>query len=157
MHRTTTTAALLVTVAVSALSGCVTVSRPATPAPPPDTAPSQPSAPRPDGRADPRVVQAPAREALEMVGPSKHRHPARSTAAPHRAPTAPSATHRPSAPPAHPRTHPRADHPRKPRADVPDVSQPASKAPDVCALGKQYGGWRRDSPEAVICEQTYSH
>jgi hypothetical protein len=25
----------------------------------------------------------------------------------------------------------------------------------VCALGKQYGGWRKDSPEAVICERAY--
>ncbi|MEU6251978.1 hypothetical protein [Streptomyces sp. NPDC047043] len=29
------------------------------------------------------------------------------------------------------------------------------KTADVCALGRQYGGWRADSPEAVICEQTY--
>ncbi|MFI8241754.1 hypothetical protein ACIF83_31555 [Streptomyces sp. NPDC085866] len=156
MHRTTTTAALLVTVAVSALSGCVTVPRPATPAPPPDTAPSQPSSPRPDGSAEPRVVQAPAREALDMVGPSKHRHPVRPTATPHRAPAAPPDTHRTSAPPAHPRPHPRPDHPREQRGDIPDVSQPVPKAPDVCALGKQYGGWRRDSPEAVVCEQAYS-
>ncbi|MFD5793923.1 hypothetical protein ACFWIO_10365 [Streptomyces diastatochromogenes] len=159
MHRTTTTAALLVTVAVSALSGCVTVPSPATPGPPPDTAPSQPTAPRPDGSAEPRVVQAPAREALAMVGPSKHPHHAHPSAAPHRAPAAPPVTHRSPTPPAHPRPHPHPhpDHPRKPRVDLPDVSQPVPKAPDVCALGKQYGGWRGDSPEAVICEQTYGH
>ncbi|MFI2426576.1 hypothetical protein ACH5A7_21185 [Streptomyces sp. NPDC018955] len=28
-------------------------------------------------------------------------------------------------------------------------------APDVCALGRQYGGWRPDSPEATICEEAY--
>ncbi|WP_354670153.1 hypothetical protein [Streptomyces sp. S.PNR 29] len=26
---------------------------------------------------------------------------------------------------------------------------------DVCALGRKYGGWRADSPEATICRQTY--
>ena len=26
---------------------------------------------------------------------------------------------------------------------------------DVCALGKKYGGWRPDSPESKICDQTY--
>ncbi|WP_336115794.1 hypothetical protein [Streptomyces sp. PTD9-10] len=155
MHRTTTTTALLFTVAVSALSGCVTVPGPATPVPPPGTAPSQPSAPRPDGSAEPRVVQAPAREALEMAGPSKHPRPARATATPRRAPAAPPVTHRPSAPPAHPRPHPRPDQPHEPHPGVPDVSQPVPKAPDVCALGRRYGGWRGDSPEAAICDQAY--
>ncbi|MFF7976434.1 hypothetical protein [Streptomyces sp. NPDC007905] len=154
MHRTTTTAALLVTVAVSALSGCVTVQHSATPGPPPDTAPSQPTAPRPEGRAQPRVVQAPAREALEMAGPSGNPHHT-APAAPHRAPAPPPAGHRPAAPPA--RSRPHADRPRRPRVDVPDVARPAPKAPDVCALGKEYGGWRGDSPEAAICEQAYGH
>ncbi|MEU0457308.1 hypothetical protein ABZ322_30855, partial [Streptomyces sp. NPDC006129] len=26
---------------------------------------------------------------------------------------------------------------------------------DVCALGRRYGGWRADSPEATICQDTY--
>ncbi|MEU1404409.1 hypothetical protein ABZ471_18910 [Streptomyces sp. NPDC005728] len=154
MHRTTTTAAILITVAVSALSGCVTVSGPAIPGPVPDTARSHPSAPRPDGTSESRVVQAPAREALAMVGPSRHPHP--TEPAPHRTPAPPPATRHPSAPPAHrPRPHP--DRPRRPRAGLPDVSQPVPQTPDVCALGKKYGGWRRDSPEALICEQTYGH
>ncbi|GHI09306.1 hypothetical protein AQI88_31585 [Streptomyces cellostaticus] len=164
MYRTTTTAALLVTVAVSALAGCVTVQHTAAPGGPPDNAPSRPAAPRPDGSAQPRVVQAPAREALEMVGPSPH--PEHTTPAdPHRAapppaaPPAPPAAHRPPSPPAaahhHPRPHP--DHPRRPRVHVPNVPPPASKATDVCALGRKYGGWRKDSPEAVICEGTYGH
>ncbi|SOD88350.1 hypothetical protein SAMN06272765_5677 [Streptomyces sp. Ag109_G2-15] len=92
-----------------------------------------------------------------MVGPSKHPHHAHPSAAPHRAPAAPPVTNRPPAPPAHPQPHPHPDHPRKPRVDLPDVAQPVPKAPDVCALGKEYGGWRGDSPEAVICEQTYGH
>ncbi|MFJ9818960.1 hypothetical protein ACIRU3_27645 [Streptomyces sp. NPDC101151] len=155
MHRTTTTAALLVTVAVSALSGCVTVQRPATPGPPPDTAPSQPAAPRPDGTARPRVVQAPAREALAMAGPSEHPHHTGPTSS-HRTPAAPPpVTHGTPAAPAHPRQHPHPEQPRRPHTAVPDIPPPAPRAPDVCALGKQYGGWHRGSPESVICEQTY--
>ncbi|MGW0767455.1 hypothetical protein [Streptomyces sp. NPDC002676] len=152
MHRTTTTAALLFTVAVSALSGCVTVPGPATPGPPPDTVPSQPTAPRPDGSAEPRVVQAPAREALEMVGPPRHPERPAPTAA-HRPTAAPPVTRRPPAPPAPPRP----DHPRRTPVQAPDLPQPAPKAPDVCALGTKYGGWQKDSPEAVICRQTYGH
>ncbi|MEU4039190.1 hypothetical protein [Streptomyces collinus] len=151
MHRKTTTAALLVTVAVSALSGCVTVQRPATPGPLPDTTPSRLTAAGPDGSAQPRMVQAPAREALEMAGPSRHPHRTE-PAAPHRADPAPPAAHRPPAPPAHPRQEPTR---RRPPADVPAVPHPARGAEDLCALGRKYGGWRRDSPESLICERAY--
>ncbi|MFH9086352.1 hypothetical protein [Streptomyces sp. NPDC017673] len=152
MHRTTTTAALLVTVAVSALSGCVTV-RHATPAgSPPDSAPSRPTVTRPDGSAQPRVVQAPAREALERTGPS--RRPERSgPPARHWAPVTPGITHRPPAPPGPPL--PAAS--RRPHTPVP-LPPPAVTAPlDVCALGKTYGGWQKDSPQARICAQAYGH
>ncbi|ANP53746.1 hypothetical protein J2Z21_007966 [Streptomyces griseochromogenes] len=161
MHRTTTIAALVATVAVSALAGCVTVHRPPAPGRPADSQTSRPAAPRPDGSAWPRVVQAPAREALELVGPSRRPgHTAPAT--PRRAvpaPAAPPAPHRPPSPPAAARHHhqPRPVRPRRPRADVPQVAPPAAKAPGVCALGRQYGGWRKDSPEAVICEGTYGH
>ncbi|POX58537.1 hypothetical protein C3492_37270 [Streptomyces sp. Ru62] len=152
MHRTTTTAALLVTVAVSALSGCVTV-RHATPTgSPPDSAPSRPTVTRPDGSAEPRVVQAPAREALERTGPS--RRPERSgPPARHRAPAAPGITHRPPAPPGPPLPAPS----RRPHSPVP-LPPPAVTGPlDVCALGKTYGGWQQDSPQARICAQAYGH
>ncbi|GGS97425.1 hypothetical protein [Streptomyces chromofuscus] len=153
MHRTTTTATLLVTVALSAVSGCTTVQQGPTAVPPT-------SAPSPEGDSEPQIVQAPAREALEMIGPSRRPDPA--TPEPRR-PTAqvPSpARHAPS-----PRTHsrppsdPPRPEPRRPRrpppADVPDVTAPVREDTDVCALGSKYGGWRPDSPEAVICEQTY--
>ncbi|MER6708465.1 hypothetical protein ABT328_30190, partial [Streptomyces fumanus] len=26
---------------------------------------------------------------------------------------------------------------------------------DLCGLGRRYGGWRPDSPEATVCERTY--
>lgn len=155
VHRTTTTATLLVTVAVMALSGCVTVQRPPLPVPP-TAAPSQPPAPRPDGEGEPQIVQAPAREALEMIGPSRsaeprtpqrHRNPARE----------PAPVVRPAAPRSHPRpAHPEPRHGQQPGIEIPDVtgSVPKSQA-DVCGLGKRYGGWRADSPESVICRQAY--
>ncbi|MFI9804156.1 hypothetical protein ACIHEJ_07260 [Streptomyces sp. NPDC052301] len=158
MHRTTTTAALLITVAVSALSGCTTVHGPASPGPPPDAAPAQPSVPRPDGSAEPRVVQAPAREALEMVGPSRRPgHPTPTAVHPAAAAPPVPRRHRPAAPPAPPRPRPHPDHPRRSHTQVPDLSRPVATPPDVCALGRTYGGWRGDSPESVICEQTYGH
>ncbi|MFD8234081.1 hypothetical protein ACFV20_19640 [Streptomyces sp. NPDC059696] len=171
MHRTTTTATLLVTVAVSALSGCTTVPQP--PAPGPSSAPSRPSAPEPDGAARTPVVQAPAREALLLIEEASRR------------PEPATQTPRPAAPPAAPRQHaaqqpgnrevrprparperaePAPRGPRRSHADVPDVSEsvrqdvekrvPHSNA-DVCALGRRYGGWRADSPEATICRDTY--
>jgi hypothetical protein len=149
MHRTTTTAALLVTVAVSALSGCVTVQRPPAPGPR-DTVPSQPTVPRPDGSAEPKAVQAPAREALEMVGPSHSPGPpARSR------PAVTPVTTPPPSPRVHPRPQPHREPSRLPRVDVRDVPRAVPQEPDVCALGKRYGGWRPGSPEATICEQTY--
>ncbi|MEV6117387.1 hypothetical protein AB0L59_34110 [Streptomyces sp. NPDC052109] len=155
MHRTTTTAALLVTVAVSALSGCVTVQHPAAPGPPRQTTPSLPTAPRPDGSTEPRVVQAPAQEALEMTGPS--RHPKRRVPPPSHHPTAaPPVVHRPpAAPPAPPRPH--AERPRRSHTTAPDLSRSLPATSDVCSLGRQYGGWPQDSPEAAICEQAYGH
>ncbi|QIY61535.2 hypothetical protein HEP85_07380 [Streptomyces sp. RPA4-2] len=158
MYRTTTTAAtLLVTVAVTALAGCVTVQRPSAPGPLP--APALPS-PRPDGTAGERVVQAPAREALELVGPSREPSPgsSRTTARPHPAPPAQ------PAPQAHPHVTPPARRtPGRSRTDLPTTPPhhpPATKPPkaqDVCALGRKYGGWKPGSPEAVICKGTYGH
>ncbi|GCB51319.1 hypothetical protein [Streptomyces sp. NL15-2K] len=165
MHRTTTTATLLVTVAVSALSGCVTVQRP--PASGPTAVPSQPPAPRPDDpsrpddRAKPQVVQAPAREALEMIGPSRLPRPAapapRSAAPSAAAPARKQPPGRSHPRPAHPDPRrPEARRPPQPRIEVPDVPKTVpGNQQDVCALGKRYGGWRADSPEAMICRQAY--
>ncbi|MFD8519625.1 hypothetical protein [Streptomyces capillispiralis] len=161
MHRTTTTATLLVTVAVSALSGCVTVQRPL--APGAGTAPSQRTEPRPVGQNETQVVQAPAREALEMIGPSR---PPKASASPsHRA--APTTEPRRDAPPGHRTGQTRPAGPGSgghgrtpgPPVDLPGVAESmhgdASGRPDLCALGRKYGGWRADSPEAAICRDAY--
>jgi hypothetical protein len=152
VHRTTTTATLLVTVAVSALTGCVTVQRQPVPGPP--HAPSNPSAPRPDGSTEPQVVQAPAREALEMAGPSGRPSPTAPT--PHRG-RRPDTGAVPPAAPHHPYPGPRPRWSRHPgRIEVPPAaSQVFPRNRDVCDLGHRYGGWQADSPEARICAGTY--
>ncbi|WP_151482853.1 hypothetical protein [Streptomyces albicerus] len=153
MHRTATTATLLVTVAVSAVSGCVTVQRPPSPGVP--SAPSPAPEPRPDGRAETPVVQAPAREALELIGPS--RRPSAPAATPRRTPAS-----TPAAAPADPPRRPPADPPRRPKPQRPEHHAvprlPVPTAPvdtDVCSLGRAYGGWKADSPEAAICQEVY--
>ncbi|MGQ4359625.1 hypothetical protein [Streptomyces sp. SAS_272] len=153
MHRsTTTTATLLAAMAFSALSGCVSVQHPA--APGPAAAPSRPPVPEPDGRAGTQVVQAPAREALEMAGPPREpESSAPSAARPRTAAGGPAAgsLSRPHARPDRPERPRRA----QPRVEIPDVAAEVRGNAEVCALGETYGGWRGDSPEAVICEEAY--
>nr|BFD86059.1 hypothetical protein StreXyl84_54600 [Streptomyces sp. Xyl84] len=170
VHRTTTAATLLLTMAVSALTGCVTVQRPASGGPGPGAASAAAPAPRPEGGTGPRAVQAPAREALERADssgspePPAHPHP---PAAPH--PAAPAAPVSAPAPRArHPHPHPAPHSPGRPAHRPAPARPPAAHhgqapaaqgappaGPGVCALGKQYGGWRANSPEAKICGQTY--
>ncbi|WP_406370120.1 hypothetical protein OG788_09510 [Streptomyces sp. NBC_00647] len=156
MYRTTTTATLLVTVAVTALSGCMTVQPvPASGSP---SAPSGAGVPHPDSKAKPQIVQAPAREALERVGPP--RKPSPDEAARHRStppPQGPQAV-APVPPPQRSRPAPHAEprHP-KPRVARPPGTSDLPKRSDLCALGRKYGGWTADSPEAVICAKTYGH
>ncbi|MET8977215.1 hypothetical protein ABZX85_16490 [Streptomyces sp. NPDC004539] len=151
MHRTTTTATLLVTVAASALTGCVTVQH-HPPAPGASAVPSVPPLPRPDGNARTRVIQAPAREALDMVAPS------RTAPAPRRrgaeATQVPAARERESVPERRVRPQ-RPVTPDEPRIEIPDVESEVRRQADVCALGRQYGGWREGSAEARICDQAY--
>ncbi|MFC8141914.1 hypothetical protein ACFUKV_09120 [Streptomyces paradoxus] len=168
MHRTTTTATLLLTVAVSALSGCTTTV-PHPPAPGPSAAPSRPSTPVLEDEAETQIVQAPAREALQLIEEASHRPEPAAPAAP------PGATTEPGTPqPGHRDVRPRPARPQHPEparrgpqrshAGLPDVSEsvrqdveksvPNDNA-DVCALGRRYGGWRADSPEATICRDTY--
>ncbi|MEV0530126.1 hypothetical protein AB0I66_42650 [Streptomyces sp. NPDC050439] len=150
MHRTTTTATLLASVAVTAVSGCVSVER--HPVPGPSAASAPPPAPRADGNSRPRVVEAPAREALELIETP-------------RAPAPRATGTAPTVPAAQPRTADRArpsDLPPQRRAPRPKAAEPAalptaaaSTVADLCALGKQYGDWQPDSPEAVICQNAY--
>ncbi|NGO47188.1 hypothetical protein, partial [Streptomyces ureilyticus] len=36
---------------------------------------------------------------------------------------------------------------------VPDLPGPSNQG--MCDLGRRYGGWQPDSPEAAICKETY--
>ncbi|UUU35381.1 hypothetical protein JIX56_39060 [Streptomyces sp. CA-210063] len=163
MHRPTTTATLLVTVAVSALTGCVTA-----PHPPPSqvsSVPSRPSEPRPDGTTETQIVQAPAREALELITPPREPTPSASTA-PKPAASALATTPTPTPPPRPPRDErpgPPERHGPPPRShahvDVPPLPDTIPPEPpqnsDVCALGHRYGGWGKDTPQAAICKDVY--
>ncbi len=157
VQRTTTTATLLVTVAVSALTGCVTVQRPLSPGP--ATHPSPSAEPRPVGQGETQVVQAPAREALEMIGPSRR---SKASASPSRRADPGTRTPQRRTPADDARNGrpgtavPDQDTPRRPPVDlpVPDGSTGSGDS-DVCALGRQYGGWRADSPDAAVCRQMY--
>ncbi|MFI8893231.1 hypothetical protein [Streptomyces paradoxus] len=171
MHRTTTTATLLLTVAVSALSGCTTVPHP--PAPGPSAAPSLPPAPEREDAAEPQIVQAPVREALQLIEEASRRpEPAASASRPAAPPASAPEPGTPQPGPRGVRPRPaRPQHPEPARrgaqrshSGLPDVSEsvrqdveksvPHDNA-DVCALGRRYGGWRADSPEATICRDTY--
>lgn len=161
VHRKTIRAALLVTVAVSALAGCVTVQRP--PAPGPPVGAARLSEPHPDARTR-QVIQAPAREALEMIAPSR---PTKSPASPsHRAtPTAPSPKKTAPLDDRNPWPAPggpadgRAASSRTPAAEVSKAADAVRRdlrgRAEICDLGREYGRWPADSPEAAICEKTY--
>lgn len=162
MHRPTTTATLLVTVAVSALTGCVAAQHP----PPPGASPvpSRPSEPRPDGTTETQIVEAPAREALELIAPPREPTPSTSTT-PKPATSAPAATPAPTAPrpPQDERPGPPDRHgppPKsRPHVEIPPLPENVPTDPpknaDVCALGHKYGGWGKDTPQAVICKDVY--
>lgn len=163
VQRTTTTATLLVTVAVAALSGCVTVQRPV--APGPATAPPPGAGHDVAGRDASPVVQAPAREALQRVPADTPEASPSDRATPK---AEPSQRHVPSDGQA-----PRTQRPRGPERPQPTRRTPAPRPPaqlpggggsltggtsggsDVCALGREYGGWPADSPQARICRDTY--
>ncbi|MFD0270576.1 hypothetical protein ACFVGY_29035 [Streptomyces sp. NPDC127106] len=180
MHPTRTTTKLLLSVAcaVSAVSGCVSVSpAPTQPAGAPGTAGAPPQhEPRGGPGAAPVEVQAPALEALEVlpeqsVRPTASAPAGRSPAAGASAGAAAAvgAAAGPAAkgvPPVPDIPEPRGAVEPAPgsKANRPDPLDPkagvarglAEKLPvrpsDVCAMGRKHGRWSPDSPEARICE-----
>ncbi|WP_242625708.1 hypothetical protein [Streptomyces sp. BK022] len=122
----------------------MTVHGPAVPASGPGGPPSRAAA-RPDGSALPRMDQEPGQEALARTGPSPR------AATPHR--PAPAATPESRRTPVAPA--PRRAYPDRPRADTPRAPRTVPQIPNVCALGKKYGGWPKNSPQSTICERAY--
>ncbi|MEJ8633646.1 hypothetical protein [Streptomyces sp. MS2.AVA.5] len=120
------------------VTGCVSVAPGSAPVP-------APAGSRPVQVLEPRVGQAPVREALappaaRETTPPLPAVPPSESAVPRR--------HDPSPVP------PRQTEPTSPtpRALTPVV--PTSR-PDVCALSEGYGGWRPDSAQARICRDAY--
>ncbi|MGW2787197.1 hypothetical protein ACWC3X_39305 [Streptomyces populi] len=152
-----TTATLLVAAAVTTLSGCVTVQRP--PASGTPASPSELTAPHADGKGAPKPAQAPAREALRRVGSS--REPSPDATAGHRTTPPPRTAAPPPPPPAPPRHARPAPRPeprhQERRAAVPPGVPGIPKDLDVCALGRQYGGWKANSREAIRCAKAYGN
>ncbi|MFG3405466.1 hypothetical protein [Streptomyces sp. NPDC048142] len=155
MQRTRITAKLLVGLAVTAVSGCVSVEPGAVSSP-------RPGATGPVQEVAPQIVQPPAREALEVVpDPSPPAARPSSPAPPAAGSSAPARRNRPAGA-ARPQERAGPPEPRTPHRvpDVPSVTVPAlPRVPgggaDVCALGRGYGGWPSGSPEARICEEAY--
>ncbi|MFI7288714.1 hypothetical protein ACIBRY_18985 [Streptomyces anulatus] len=155
MQRTRITAKLLVGLAVTAVSGCVSVEPRAVPSPYTGaTGPAQDVAPQ--------IVQPPAREALEAVPdpipsaalPSSPAPPA--TGSPPRARrTAPAGASRPRERPDPPGSRPPHRVPGVPSVTAPALPRVLGGGADVCALGRGYGGWPAGSPESRICSETY--
>ncbi|MFB7210562.1 hypothetical protein [Streptomyces sp. NPDC056255] len=143
MQRTRITVSLLMGVAVTALSGCVSVQ------PQPDVPRPRASGPAQD--LAPQIVLPPVHDSLEAVPspePSAsasrpaHAEPDTRRSAPH----APRQQRRPAATPPRP-------HGVPPAATVP---APVAGT-DVCALGRGYGRWPAGSPQSRICDDTYGH
>jgi hypothetical protein len=137
-------------VAVTALSGCVSVQ-------PQADVPPLPRASGPAQDLTPQIVLPPVHDSLGAV-PT----PAPSASASRPAHSAPPDARRPvpRAPrqqwrPAAPRPRP---HGARPAATVPAPALPAPVAgTDVCALGRGYGHWPAGSPQSRICDDTYGH
>ncbi|MFF8916940.1 hypothetical protein ACF08M_27385 [Streptomyces sp. NPDC015032] len=149
---------LLVGVAVTTLSGCVSVTpQPDVPPLPGNSSPAQDLAPQ--------IARPPVHDSLEAV-------PAPGPSASASAPTAgtPADTGRAAALAPRQGNHPGAARPRPrhapplvtvpaPAVPAPAVPAPAAPAPvtgtDVCALGRGYGHWPAGSPQSRICDNTY--
>ncbi|MEU1349230.1 hypothetical protein ACFYPA_22345 [Streptomyces sp. NPDC005775] len=140
MHRTRTTAKLLAGVAVTALSGCVSVQpQPSPPAPPESSRPAQHLAPQ--------IVRPPVRDTLEAL-PDPKPSPSATPAARRDGPRPPQQQRSGQSRPQPRRAGPPASVP------VPAVPAPVTGA-DVCALGRGYGHWPAGSPQSRICDDTY--
>ncbi|MCX4678712.1 hypothetical protein OG413_25965 [Streptomyces sp. NBC_01433] len=151
MHRTRITAKILVGVAVTAVSGCVSVE-------PSAELPPRPGVGRPVQDVAPQIMQPPAREALEALPDPT---PSPSAAAP---PSDASTGAPPGTPRVAPRQREAADPPgqraplqlpRVPRPEPRAVPRTPATGAGVCALGRGYGGWPAGSPQSTICQQTY--
>lgn len=151
VHRTGITATLLAGIAVTAVSGCVSVE------PPRKTVAPRPGTSRPVQDVAPQIVQPPVLDSLEALPDPAASASAGRAGAPSSArddaPRTPRRRERADAPrPQAPRLPPRfpgGAGPVAPGASVPVTGK------DVCALGRGYGRWPAGSPQSRICDATY--
>ncbi|MFE7330658.1 hypothetical protein ACFU8W_38115 [Streptomyces sp. NPDC057565] len=146
MQRTSITVKLLVGVAVTAVTGCVSVEPRSGIAPRPETS-------RPVQDLAPQIVGPPVRDSLEAVPDPKP-----SPRASGRPAKAPSDTRRTSPRAPQQREHVGVPRPRHAPPAAARVLNPPTvpvTGTNVCALGRGYGGWSAGSPAARICEDTY--
>ncbi|MFD5193350.1 hypothetical protein ACFWMU_35505 [Streptomyces sp. NPDC058357] len=156
MQRTRITVSLLVGMAVTTLSGCVSVQ-------PRADVPPRPRTSGPTQDLSPQIVLPPVHDSLGAV-PT----PEPSASASHRTDGAPPDTRRsvPRAPrqqqQRQQQRYPAATRPR-PHHAPPAVTVPVPAPPppvagtDICALGRGYGHWPAGSPQSRICDDTYGH
>jgi hypothetical protein len=144
MTRTAT--GVLLTLAGAALSGCVSVGETA-------RGPAEPT-----GRASLAVPGALTASTTPL--PSPHTRRTAHSQSPREDPPSPGPAP-PPPPPASPRAGrttppPPSPHRTAPREERHEAGPPAAPGGgDVCALGRVYGGWPADSPQALICHATY--
>ncbi|MEU9321054.1 hypothetical protein [Streptomyces sp. NPDC048295] len=153
MQRTRITVSLLVGVAVTALSGCVSVE-------PRADVPPRPRNSGPAQDLTPQAVLPPVHDSLGAVPAPQPSAPEPSASAPRPANAAPPPGTRRAAPRAPQQRRPEVTRPRPHRAP-PTVTAPAPVPPaavpkaGVCALGRGYGHWPAGSPQSRICDDTY--
>jgi hypothetical protein len=153
---------LLAGMAASAVSGCVAVGQPApTPSPGPEI-----SSAVPEHGVEPQIVQGPVREVLEAVvspPPPEPDHAASRSSGGSNAPAAlPGASGGGAAGYGRAETrrggagHSARQWPAEHAAGVPRavaVPPPHLSGGAICALGRAYGHWTADSPQAGVCHQ----
>ncbi|MFJ4437557.1 hypothetical protein [Streptomyces sp. NPDC088923] len=150
MRMTRTAAGVLLALAGAALSGCVSV-REAAEEPAEPTARASLAVP---GALTASTTPLPSTHPHRKAHAAGHREdPAPPRPAPPPPRAVPSRAHTPpAAPPPPPRHHaPR----REQREARPPATGSAGGGDGVCALGRTFGGWPADSPQARICRDAY--
>ncbi len=151
--RRVTGAVVLVGVAVSAVTGCVTVRGEAKPQRSGEAGPSQrESLPPDDAAAEPRMSRPSVREGLSEPVPAPSR--ADEDAPPAAVGGPPPGAPGDDVPPAGNGAPRRAPEPRTPVVRSPAVPElPGGHG--MCDLGRQYGGWNEGSAPEQVCENAY--
>lgn len=121
--------------AVSGISACVAVE--------PEAGVGAGREAPPQRTVAPRIVQQPAREALEAATPLARTPPPERPAAPEAVP-----------PPGRRAAAQRSEPTSAPPAPAPPAALPGTGV-ELCALGERYGGWKPGSKESRLCQETY--